>query len=401
MTQPKRISPAARTANVTYAVRDVVVLADQIAATGMEMLYLNIGDPPLYDFRTPEHVIDAVTDAMRANVCGYGPSIGTADARRAIRAEAGRKGIGSIQEVFVTTGASEAVDVALTALADPGENVLIPTPGYPLYAAILNKLGVRENPYYLDESNGWQPDVADIAARIDDKTRAIIVCNPNNPTGSLAGRQTLQAVMDLAAEHNLVVLADEIYDKLIFDGAEHVPMASLSADVPVVTFNGLSKAYLAPGFRIGWGIVSGSAGMLDDYVEAINKLLRMRLSAHHPGMQAIPAALEGDHSHLTEAMAKLTRRRDMTVQMLNAIDGISCASPGGAFYAFPKLHTDRSDTEFAEGLMRATGVVVVSGSGFGQAPGTQHFRVVFLPNEDILEQAYRKIGEFTATFLTG
>ena len=401
MKVPMKVQPAKCTENITYAVRDVVVLADQIAATGKEMLYLNIGDPNLFDYRTPEHVIAAVVDAMKANHCGYGPSSGTPDARRAIGAEAEAKGIRAIQHIFVTTGASEAIDVALTALVNPGENVLAPVPGYPLYGAILNKLSVEENPYYLDESNGWQPDVADIAAKVNDKTRAIVVVNPNNPTGSLSGRQTLQAIMDIAGERGLVVLTDEIYNKLIFDGREYVSLGSLSDDVPVVTFNGLSKAYLAPGFRIGWGIVSGPAEAVGDYIEAMNKLLRARLSAPHPGQYAIAPALEGDHAHLVEVVAKLTRRRDMTVQMLNAIDGIDCVSPGGAFYAFPRLQIDRSDSEFATELVRETGVVVVPGSGFGQAPGTQHFRVVFLPSEEILERAYRKIEAFLKKFKAG
>ena len=398
MANAVRIVPASRTANIAYAVRDVVLLAQEVAATGKEMLYLNIGDPNLFDFATPPHIIDAVAEAMRANHCGYAPSSGVASARQAIRAEADRKGIKAVQDVFVTTGASEAIDLCLTALLEPGQNVLTPVPGYPFYTAMLTKLQARENFYYLDESNGWQPDVDDIAAKIDDDTRAIVVINPNNPTGSLAGRDTLQAIVDLAAERNLVIFADDIYDKLLLDGAEFVPLASLSDEVPVVTFNGLSKAYLAPGFRLGWGIVSGPADVLGDYIEAINKMLRARLSANHPEQWAIAAALEGDHSHLTEMIAKLTRRRDLTVEMLNAIDNVSCISPGGAFYAFAKLHTDRPDTEFAAELVRQTGVVVVPGSGFGQAPGTQHFRVVFLPDETILEDAYRRIDAFTAAF---
>ena len=393
-----RIEPARRTEHITYAVRDVVVLAEQVAATGKDMLYLNIGDPNLFDFRTPDHVVQAVMDAMKANHCGYGPTCGTAEARRAIQAEAERKGIRGIRHVYVTTGASEAIDVAFSALVDPGQNVLVPTPGYPLYGAILNKLGAEEKHYFLDESNGWQPDVDDIAAKIDDNTRAIVIVNPNNPTGSLAERATLEAIIDLAGQHGLVVLADEIYDKLIFDGRESTPMASLSDQLPILTFNGLSKAYLAPGFRIGWGIVSGPAGATDDFVEAMNKMLRARLSAPHPTMWAIPAALEGDQSHLTEVMAKLTRRRELTVQMLNAIDGISCVRPGGAFYAFPRLEIDRPDAEFASELLRETGVVIVPGSGFGERPGSKHMRVVFLPPEDVLEQAYKKMDAFMSKF---
>jgi len=401
MADARRIVPASRTANITYAVRDVVLLAEQVAATGKEMLYLNIGDPNLFDFATPPHIIDAVTEAMRANHCGYAPSAGVESARQAIRAEAERKGIKAIQDIFITSGASEAIDLCLTALLEPGQNVLTPVPGYPFYTAMLAKLKAKENFYYLDESNGWQPDVADIAAKIDKDTRGIVVVNPNNPTGSLAGRDTLQAIVDLAGKHNLLILADDIYDKLVFDGAEFVPPASLSDEVPMVTFNGMSKSYLAPGFRLGWGIVTGPAEALGDYVEAINKMLRARLSANHPEQWAVPVALEGDHGHVTEMVAKLTRRRDLTVEMLNAVDGISCVPPGGAFYAFARLHTDRPDTEFTAELCRRTGVVVVPGSGFGQAPGTQHFRVVFLPEEKILADAYRRIGEFASEFFSG
>ncbi len=398
MADARRVIPASRTDNIKYAVRDVVVLAEQIAATGKEMTYLNIGDPNLYDFATPPHIIAAAHQAMLAGHCGYAPSTGLAAARQAIIDQALRNGIEAIQDVFVTNGASEAIDLCLSALLEPGQNVLTPVPGYPFYTATLAKLKAKENFYYLDEANGWQPDVADMAAKINDETRAIVVINPNNPTGSLASRQTLQAIVDLAAERNLIILADDIYDKLLFDGEEFVPIASLTDEVPVITFNGLSKSYIAPGFRIGWGAVSGPERVLDDYVEAVNKMLRARLSANHPEQYAIPAALEGDQSHIAEMIAKLTKRRDLTVDMLNAIDNISCVAPGGAFYAFAKLHTDKNDTEFAAGLLRETGVVVVPGSGFGQVPGTQHFRVVFLPDEATLACAYGQISEFMAKF---
>jgi alanine-synthesizing transaminase len=276
--------------------------------------------------------------------------------------------------------------------------VLIPSPGYPLYGAILHKLGVRPNEYYLDEESDWQPDVRDIVKKIDRKTRAIVLINPNNPTGALYREEVLQRIVELALKHRLVIFADEIYDKLIFDGLRHISIAALNPEAPVVTLNGLSKAYLVPGFRIGWGIVSGKAEWLRDYVEAINKLLRARLCANHPEQWAIKPALEGDQSHLQDVMARLTTRRDLTVRMLNAIPGISCVKPEGAFYAFPRLAVPGSDDEFVRALIRETGVVVVPGSGFGQKPGTKHFRVVFLPPEGTLESAYRRIGEFLASY---
>jgi alanine-synthesizing transaminase len=390
----KKIIPAVRTDNITYAVRDIIVLANEVAKSGKEMLYLNIGDPNIYDFQPPEHLVKSTYEAMLKNHNGYAPSSGIKEATDAIGKEAGRKGITNVHDIFVTTGASEAIDICLTALVNDGENVLTPTPGYPLYTAIASKLQMMENPYYLNESNGWLPDIDDIKSKLNDKTKAIILINPNNPTGSLYTIENLQAIIDLALEHDLVIFADEIYDKLLFDGKKHVSIASMNKDVSCITFGGLSKNYMVPGFRIGWGIVSGRKVILSDYIEAINKILRARLSANHPEQYGIKISLEGDQSNIVKANSKLTRRRDMTVEMLNSIEGISCVKPEGAFYAFPQLHGIESDTHFVSELIKETGVVVVPGSGFGQVPGTNHFRVVFLPNEQILEKAYNSIGNF-------
>ena len=255
------------------------------------------------------------------------------------------------------------------------------------------------NPYYLDEENAWAPDVDDIKQKINDKTKAIILINPNNPTGSIYTQEKLLQIMDLALEHDLVIFADEIYDKLLFDGKKHVSIASLNKDVSCITFGGLSKNYMVPGFRIGWGIMSGRKEVLSDYTEAINKILRARLSANHPEQYGIKPSLEKTQEHLVIAREKLTKRRDITVEMLNAIDGISCVKPEGAFYAFPQLHMNQPDNHFVAELIKETGVVVVPGSGFGQVPGTQHFRVVFLPNEQILEKAYKAIGNFFQKYL--
>ena len=388
------IKPAVRTENITYAVRDIVVLANEVAKSGKEMLYLNIGDPNIYDFQPPKAMIEATYEAMTKNYNGYAPSSGIKPALESIERDAEKKGIKNIQDIFVTTGASEAIDICLTALVNAGENVLTPTPGYPLYTAIQSKLQTMENPYYLNEDNGWQPDIDDIRNKINDKTRAIILINPNNPTGSNFEPETLQQIIDLAVENNLVILSDEIYDKLLFEGKTHTSIAALNPEVPVVTFGGLSKNYIVPGFRIGWGIVSGNGSILKNYIEAINKILRARLSANHPEQYAIPAALDGDQGHLEEANRKLTRRRDITVEMLNKIPGISCVSPEGAFYAFPKIELNKTDNHFVAELIKATGVVVVPGTGFGQVPGTNHFRVVFLPNEEILTKAYEAVGSF-------
>jgi len=391
-----QIKPAKRTENITYAVRDIVVLANEVAKSGKKMLYLNIGDPNLFDFKTPDFMIEPAYRAMKENHNGYSPSSGI---KEAVEAEAQRKEIKNIQDIFVTTGASEAIEICLTALVNEGENVLTPTPGYPLYTAVQSKLQAYENPYYLDEQNGWQPDVEDIKKKINDKTKAIILINPNNPTGSLYSLEILQEIIKLAEKHNLVIFADEIYDKLLFDGKKHVSIASLNPDVPCITFGGLSKNYLAPGFRIGWGIVSGNRELLKDYIEAINKILRARLSANHPIQYAIKPALDGDNSHLKEVLEKLQRRRDMTVEILNSIPGISCVKPEGAFYAFPRLHIKSEDDLFVKELIKETGVVVVPGSGFGQVPGTRHFRVVFLPQDEVLKQAYDSIKTFFNKFV--
>ncbi|MCK9425527.1 MAG: aminotransferase class I/II-fold pyridoxal phosphate-dependent enzyme [Ignavibacteriaceae bacterium] len=395
----KIVIPAKRTENITYAVRDIVVLANEVAKTGKEMLYLNIGDPNLFDFEPPKHLVEATYQAMLRNKNGYSPSSGIKEAVDAIRKEGNRKGIENILDIFVTTGASEAIDICLTALVNEGENVLTPTPGYPLYTAIQSKLQAYENPYYLDEENNWQPDINDIKKKINEKTKAIVLINPNNPTGSLYSTEILEEIVKLALEHNLVIFADEIYDKLLFDGKKHIAIASLNKEVSCITFGGLSKNYMVPGFRIGWGIISGKDENLREYIEAINKILRARLSANHPEQYGLVAALEQDQSHLNLALAKLTKRRDLTFEMLNAIPGISCVKPEGAFYAFPKLHTTKPDVDFVKGLLKETGVVVVHGSGFGQLPGTQHIRVVFLPNEEILTKAYNNIGAFYKKFM--
>jgi alanine-synthesizing transaminase len=397
--KPYKIKPADRTENIIYAIRDIVVLANEVAKTGKEMLYLNIGDPNIYDFAPPKHLVEATYRAMLENKNGYAPSSGISSAIKSIEKEAAKKGIENVQDIFVSTGASEAIDICLTALVDEGENVLLPTPGYPLYTAISSKLRMLENPYYLNESNGWLPDIEDIKNKINNKTRAIILINPNNPTGSLYTKENLLQIVDLAIKHNLVIFADEIYDKLLFDGKKHISIASLNKNVPVITFGGLSKNYMVPGFRIGWGIVSGPAEILVDYIDAINKILRARLSANHPEQYSIAPSLEGNQDHLDIALEKLTKRRNLTVQMLNAIPGISCVKPEGAFYAFPQLHMEQPDSHFVSELIKETGVVVVPGSGFGQIAGTQHFRVVFLPNEQILEKAYKKIGGFFEKYM--
>src|SRR5882757_6038541 len=300
-THARDITAAQRLENVRYAIRDMAVLADQLARDGHKILPLNIGDPLSFDFSTPAHMIEAVHKAMRDSKNGYAASLGIEEALVAIRHEAARKKISNVQSVFVTQGVSETVDLCLTALLNPGENVLTPCPDYPLYSAVLAKLEIPLNLYDLKEEDAWQPDIDDIHKKITPQTRGIVLINPNNPTGALYSRRKLEEIAELAREHNLVVFADEIYDKLILDdGEEHVAFASIAPDVPTVTFGGLSKNYLAPGWRIGWGIVSGDASTLAPYIDGIHKLLRSRLSANQPMQYAIQAALEGPQDHQSE-----------------------------------------------------------------------------------------------------
>jgi alanine-synthesizing transaminase len=389
----REILAAARLEHVRYAIRDIGVLAEEVAAEGHEILPLNIGDPLQFDFRTPTHMIEAVAQAMRDGRDGYAPSTGVPEALEAVRAEAYRKGIRNVQSVFITQGVSEAVDLCLTALVNPGDDVLTPSPEYPLYWAVLAQLGAAPNAYALDEGSGWEPDLEDLARRITPRTRALVVINPNNPTGALYSRRTLESIAELAREHNLVIFADEIYDKLTFEG-EHLSLAALAPDVPVITFGGLSKAYLAPGWRVGWAIASGDGAALRPYLEGIGKLLRSRLSANHPEQYAIRPALEGPQDHLPEARGKLRARRDLTVRFVNETPRLSCVPPQGAFYAFPRLDIPSGDEEFVRGLLREKHVLVVHGSGFGQAAGTRHFRLVFLPNEATLRRACQAIAEY-------
>ena len=395
--QSREIAAASRLDNVRYAIRDLASIANEITAQGHKVIPLNIGDPNVFDFRTPPHLIEAVYQAMRDNKNGYAPSPGIKPALDAIRGEAARKGITSVQDVFVTNGVSETVDACLTALLNPGDDLLTPCPDYPLYSALLTKLGIRLNTYYLNEEDGWQPELDDIRKKITPRTRGIVLINPNNPTGSVCTRAMLEQIAELARQHNLLIFSDEIYDKLILDDDECISMAAVAPDVPVVTFGGLSKNYLVPGWRIGWGIVSGEAATVKNYSEGIQRLLRARLCANHPEQYAIKAALEGPQDHLIEVRDKLRSRRDLTVQWCNSTSRVSCVSPRGAFYAYPRIDIPEGDDVFVKELILQKHVMVVHGSGFGQKPGTKHFRIVFLPDEKMLSKAYAAIGDFIAT----
>lgn len=393
-TQVREVFAAQRLENVRYAIRDLACVADEVAKLGHTILPLNIGDPINFDFQTPAHLIEAVYKAMKDGKNGYAPSPGIQEALDAIRGEAERKGISTARDVFVTSGVSETVDICLSALLNPGDNLLTPSPDYPLYSAVLAKLGLELNTYALNEDDAWQPDLIDVHKKIGPRSRGIVLIHPNNPTGAVCSRRMLEAVAELARRNNLVIFADEIYDKLILDNDPHISLAAVAPDVPVVTFGGLSKNYLAPGWRIGWGIVSGDRAAVKPYIEGIHRLLRSRLCANHPEQYAIKAALEGPQDHLGEVIRKLRSRRDLTMNWCKSTPRVSCVSPKGAFYAYPRLDIAEEDAVFVKELLLQKYVLVVHGSGFGQKAGTRHFRIVFLPDEQTLTNAYAAMADF-------
>lgn len=392
----KKIVPAERASKVSYAIRDVVVEANKLKAQGKKILHLNIGDPNVYDFVTPAHLIEAVYTAMKKNLNNYADSMGIEEAREAIAKEAARDGIKGVtkNDVLISAGVSEGIEMAMNALLNPGENVLTPIPGYPVYSAIVNKIGAVHNRYDCIEAEGWQPDVDDIRKKINPKTKGIILINPNNPTGALYPKKILQEIIGIAREHSLLIFSDEIYSKILLDDDSHVSTASLASDIPILTFNGLSKNYIVPGWRVGWMIFSGPSELRADFQETVSKLARSRLSAPGPFQYAIKPALEGPQDHIPEMNRRLRQRRDLIHKRFNEIDGFSCTKPKGAFYAFPKIELDiKDDKQFIMDVLYKKHILAVFGSGFGY-PKPDHFRIVFLPPMNVLEESLDKLEEY-------
>ena len=392
----KKIVPAERASKVSYAIRDVVVEANKLKAQGKKILHLNIGDPNVYDFVTPAHMIEAVHAAMKKNLNNYADSAGIDEAREAVVKEAAKYGIKGVtkNDVLITAGVSEGIEMAMNALLNPGENVLTPIPGYPVYNAVVNKIGAEHNRYNCIEEEGWQPDVDDIRKKINPKTKGIILINPNNPTGALYSKKTLEEIIGIAREHNLIIFSDEIYNKILLDDDRHVSTASLADDIPILTFNGLSKNYIVPGWRVGWMIFSGPRELRADFQDTVFRLARSRLSAPGPFQYAIKPALEGPQDHIPEMNRKLKQRRDLIYKRFNEIDGFSCAKPKGAFYAFPKIELDiKDDKEFIMDVLYKKHILAVFGTGFGY-PKPDHFRIVFLPPMDVLEESLNKLEEY-------
>ena len=393
------IEVASRLQGFDYAIRSIVAEAEAVERSGRTVHYLNIGDPVLFGFTTPPHLVETVARAMRDGHNGYTPASGIMPAREAVAAEYTSLGVPlSPDRVLLTSGTSEGIDLAISVLVDRGDEVLVPLPTYPFYTAVIGKLGAQAVFYRTDPQRGWEPDLDHLASMIGPRTRALVVIDPNNPTGAVYTEATRRKLLDLADRHNIVLLADEVYTDLVYGGPVP-PIASLNPDAPVISFSSASKAYVAPGWRTGWMAV-GAAGRLDKVLAAVKRLADGRLCTAGPMQYAVAAALEGDRSYQHEFRQQLKERAEVTTRRLNAIDGIHCVPPAAAFYALPQidLPPGRTDYDYVRGLLQETGILCVHGSGFGMDPAAGFLRIIFLAAPDRLNTYFDHIEGFTATF---
>jgi alanine-synthesizing transaminase len=393
------IRAAARVGRFSYAIRQVVAEARKVEATGKTVRYLNIGDPIAFGFVTPPHLIEAVAKAMRDGHNGYTASAGIASAREAAAADFVSRGVPvSADRVLITSGTSEGIELALTAIVDEGEDVLVPSPTYPLYTAVLAKIGANPVYYRTDPRLGWLPDLDHMARAVTAKTRALVLIDPNNPTGAVYPEAVRRQLVDFAESRGLVILADEVYGDLGFDGA--VPaLAAMAPDAAIISYSSLSKAYLAPGWRAGWMAV-GSTPRLDEALAAIKKLADGRLCSPGPMQYAVTAALTGDRSHQVTFRQALRERAALTTARFNAMPGMQVVAPKAAFYAMPQvtLPTGKTDEDFVLGLLRAKGILCVHGSGFGLPADGGYFRVVFLASPAELGAIYDEVADYAREF---
>lgn len=384
----------------SYAIRNIVAEAKVVEARGQRVRYLNIGDPVAFGFQTPPHLIEAAERAMRAGLNGYLPSQGILEGREAVADDYQQRGVRATPDrVVLTTGTSEGIDLALTAIVDEGDEVLVPCPTYPLYTAVMAKLGVVPRYYRTDPRQDWMPDIDHVRALITPRARVLVLIDPNNPTGAVYPARVRRELIQLADQHNLVILADEVYGDLGYDGS--VPLlGTLDADAPIISFSSLSKAYLAPGWRAGWMVVANTP-RLDEVLAAIKKLADGRLCSPGPMQYGIPAALRGDRSHQATFQHALRVRATLTTERLNAVPGMRCVMPHAAFYAMPQvtLPPGRTDEDFVLALLRETGTLCVYGSGFGMPPEDGYFRVVFLAQPEELSAIYDDVARFTGAYL--
>ena len=391
--------------NVLYDVRGPV--ADEAArmeAAGTHILKLNIGNPAPFGFRTPDEVVYDMSQQL-PDTEGYSPSKGLFSARKAIMQYAQLKNIPnvSIDDIYTGNGVSELINLSLSALLDNGDEVLVPSPDYPLWTACVNLAGGTAVHYVCDEDSEWHPDIDDMRSKITDKTKAIVIINPNNPTGALYPKEVLQQIVDLAREHQLMIFSDEIYDRLVMDGLEHISIASLAPDLFCVTFSGLSKSHMIAGWRVGWMVLSGNKRLAKDYIEGLNMLANMRMCSNVPAQSVVQTAL-GGHQSVKDYLVpggRIYDQRELVYNMLNDIPGITAVKPKAAFYIFPKIDVKKfnihSDEQFALDLLHDKHILISHGGAFNwQEP--DHFRVVYLPRISMLKETIGEIGDFFSTY---
>ncbi|MFN4118482.1 pyridoxal phosphate-dependent aminotransferase [Acidovorax sp.] len=397
----KTVQKSAKLANVCYDIRGPIMdAAKKMEEDGHKIIKLNIGNLAVFGFDAPEEIqLDMIRNLP--NSAGYSDSKGIFAARKAVMHETQKQGIKGVMldDIYLGNGASELIVMATNALLDNGDELLLPSPDYPLWTAAASLSGGTPVHYLCDEANGWMPDLADIRSKISPRTKGIVVINPNNPTGALYSDELLKGIIAIAREHGLVIFADEVYDKVLYDGAKHTAIASLSEDVLTLTFNSLSKSYRSCGYRAGWLVVSGDKKAAKDYIEGLNMLSNMRLCANVPGQWAVQTALGGYQSinELVGEGGRLRKQRDLAYELITAIPGVTCVKPQAALYMFPRLdpavYPIEDDQQFFLELLQETKVMLVQGTGFNwSAP--DHFRIVFLPHEDDLRDAIGRVAKF-------
>jgi alanine-synthesizing transaminase len=399
----KTIQKSAKLANVLYDVRGPIVeVAKQMEDEGQKIIKLNIGNLAPFGFDAPEEIQQDMIRNL-PNSSGYSDSKGIFSARKAVMHYTQQQGVQGVtlDDIYLGNGASELITMATNALLDDGDELLVPSPDYPLWTAAVSLSGGKPVHYVCKEDDGWMPDLDDIRAKITPRTKGLVVINPNNPTGALYSDELLKGLVLIAREHGLVLLADEVYDKVLYEGVKHTAIASLSTDVLTITFNSLSKSYRACGYRAGWMVISGDKSVARDYIEGVNMLANMKLGSNVMGQYAIQTALGGYQSinDLVKEGGRLRRQRDLAYELITAIPGVSCNKPQAALYMFPRLDPEMypidDDRQFFMEVLKATRVMLVQGSGFNY-PDNQHFRIVFLPHEDDLREAIERLAKFLA-----
>ena len=396
----KPIPVASRVNNFSYAIRNIVAEAHAVEARGKRVRYLNIGDPVAAGFKTPPHLIEAAERAMRDGHNGYLPSAGIAPAREAVAADYTARGVPTTADrVLITTGTSEGIGLVLNALVGEADEVLVPLPTYPLYTAVIANIGAEARYYRTDPQRNWQPDIEHLRSLVTPRTRVLVTIDPNNPTGAVYSPAIRRAMLEIADEHGLTILADEVYGDLGFDGAVP-PLGTLDRDAAIISLSSLSKAYLAPGWRTGWLVVSATP-RLDNALVALKKLADGRLCSPGPMQFAVAAALTGDRSHQASFRKALAERARLTTDSLNAIPGMRCVAPRAAFYAMPMLSLPpgHTDEDYVLALLRETGILCVYGSGFGMPAEAGSFRIVYLADPSELQLIYADIAAFTRQYL--